>query len=177
MHHCWLAQRFPKSFPMKSQELRSALQPLQLSFVLFSSVLLRVHSCLWQLWAALDEYTPTGLRQDHQFEYAAYSKVFTGYWDMQNQIDWDLKHAAKTRKLCVAWALANKYVIYIISYQPNWSLEQSDISRTAHDCIWWWVPCSFWNDQTHSRAGYYTHFTSPLNYLPYLGIELPTSLR
>ena len=57
-----------------------------------------------QLRAAIDKYNVTGTRQNHNFEYAGYSKVFNGFIDMQCIIDANAKHAAKTKALRVAWA-------------------------------------------------------------------------
>ncbi|KIM54395.1 hypothetical protein SCLCIDRAFT_137040 [Scleroderma citrinum Foug A] len=56
------------------------------------------------LRAAIDEYNVTGTRQDRNFEYAGYSKVFNGFIDMQRIIDANAKHAAKTKALRVVWA-------------------------------------------------------------------------
>ena len=52
---------------------------------------------------AIDEYNVTGMRQDRNFEYASYSKVFNGFINMQHIIDANAKHAAKTKALQVAW--------------------------------------------------------------------------
>ncbi|KAI6020925.1 hypothetical protein PISMIDRAFT_113116 [Pisolithus microcarpus 441] len=49
--------------------------------------------------SALNEYTQTGIQQDHQFEYGTYSKIFTGYLDMQHQIDKNPRHATKMWEL------------------------------------------------------------------------------
>ncbi|KAI6034658.1 hypothetical protein PISMIDRAFT_121880, partial [Pisolithus microcarpus 441] len=44
------------------------------------------------LLCALDEYTQTGIWQDHPFEYGTYLKIFAGFLDMQHQINWHCKH-------------------------------------------------------------------------------------
>ena len=95
MHLRQLAQCSRRSFPAKSLELLCAWRQLRYAFL--SSFLLL--SCLLRLCAALDEYTQTGARQDFQFEYGTYSKVFAGFLDMQHQIDQNSKHAVKTREL------------------------------------------------------------------------------
>ena len=110
-----LAQCSQRSFPAKSLELLCAWRQLRYAFL--SSFLLL--PCLLQLRAALDKYTQTGARQDRQFEYGTYSKVFAGFLDMQHQIDQNSKHAAKTRELRVAWASAGRYEMHItIAYWP-----------------------------------------------------------
>jgi len=67
------------------------------------------------LRAAIDEYNVNGTRQDHNFEYTGYSKVFNGFVDMHQIIDSNAKHAAKTKALRVAWATSARYVS-VISY-------------------------------------------------------------
>ncbi|KIM70942.1 hypothetical protein SCLCIDRAFT_100670 [Scleroderma citrinum Foug A] len=54
--------------------------------------------------AAIDEYTITGVRQDHPFEYNTYSKVFTQFLGMQAKINTNSKHAVITRSLRIHWA-------------------------------------------------------------------------
>ena len=76
------------------------------------SFLFHFYSAPSQLYAALDEYTQTGTRQDCQFEYDTYSKAFAGFLDMQHQIDQHLKHAVKTRESRVAWASADRYAYH-----------------------------------------------------------------
>ena len=61
-----------------------------------------------QLWAGIDEYAITGIRQDRPFEYATYSKVFVQLMGMQTKIDTNPKHAAKTRALRINWATAGR---------------------------------------------------------------------
>ena len=75
-----------------------------------------LYSDLSQLCAALDEYTQTGTRQDHQFEYGTYLKVFAGFLDTQRQIDQNPKHAVKTLELRVAWASAGRYEMHTRSF-------------------------------------------------------------
>ena len=41
--------------------------------------------------------------QGHNFKYAGYSKIFNGFIDMQQIIDSNTKHAAKTKAVQVAW--------------------------------------------------------------------------
>ncbi|KAI6038092.1 hypothetical protein EDC04DRAFT_2604285 [Pisolithus marmoratus] len=51
-----------------------------------------------------DIYSQTWVQQDHPFEYGTYLKIFTGFLDMQHQIDQHLRHSAKMQELKVAWA-------------------------------------------------------------------------
>ncbi|KAI6018511.1 hypothetical protein PISMIDRAFT_96877, partial [Pisolithus microcarpus 441] len=50
--------------------------------------------------------------QDHQFDYGIYSKIFTGYLDMQHQIDQNPRHATKTQELQATWVSAGKYELH-----------------------------------------------------------------
>ena len=61
-----------------------------------------------QLRAAIDEYLISGTRQDRQFKYATYSKVFTQFMGMQSKLDANAKHAAMTHALRVSWANAGR---------------------------------------------------------------------
>ena len=61
-----------------------------------------------QLWATIDEYLISGTRQDRQFEYATYSKVFMQFMGMQSKIDANTKHTAMTHALRVSWANAGR---------------------------------------------------------------------
>ncbi|KIM64571.1 hypothetical protein SCLCIDRAFT_23310 [Scleroderma citrinum Foug A] len=67
----------------------------------FGHEALKVAICLaaTALRAAIDEYNVTGARQDCNFEYAGYSKVFNGFVNMQWIINSNAKHAAKTKAL------------------------------------------------------------------------------
>ncbi|KAG9316233.1 hypothetical protein JVU11DRAFT_2260 [Chiua virens] len=56
------------------------------------------------LWAAIDEYTSTGTREDRKFKYQGYSKIFAHFYTMQLMINENPKHAAKTRALRIKWA-------------------------------------------------------------------------
>ena len=72
---------------------------------------------------AIDEYTLTGVRQDHQFEFITYLKIFTQLMVMQAKIDANPKHAAMTRALRINWAKTGRCVVtfppalyYLIHY-------------------------------------------------------------
>ena len=72
------------------------------------------HKCsldLPQLRAAINEFMVTGTRQDWQFEYATYSKVYTQLMGMQAKIDANPKHAAMTRVLRISWATTGRWVL------------------------------------------------------------------
>ena len=45
-------------------------------------------------------------------EYGTYLKVFTGFLDMQRQINQHPKHAVKMRELRVAWASTGRYAYH-----------------------------------------------------------------
>ena len=80
---------------MKFPKLLCAWRQLRYAFFLS----FHLYSDLSQLRAALDEYTQTGARQDRQFKYGTYLKVFASFLDMQRQINQNLKHAVKTLEL------------------------------------------------------------------------------
>ena len=61
-----------------------------------------------QLRAAIDEFAVTGTRQDRQFEYSTYSKVFMQLMGMQAKINANPKHAAMTQALRISWATAGR---------------------------------------------------------------------
>jgi hypothetical protein len=65
-------------------------------------------SDILQLRAGIDEYMITGVRQDRQFEYAVYSKIFKQFMNMQAQIDGNAKHATMTRELRRSWATVGR---------------------------------------------------------------------
>ena len=72
------------------------------------------HKCsldLPQLRAAINEFMVTGTRQDWQFEYATYSKVYTQLMGMQAKIDANPKHAAMTRVLRISWVTTGRWVL------------------------------------------------------------------
>ncbi|KIK13949.1 hypothetical protein PISMIDRAFT_117901 [Pisolithus microcarpus 441] len=88
-----------------------ALSSLSIAFPeVFSCEVPKVAMCLvaTTLHAALNEYTQTGTRQDCPFEYVGYSRVFTGFLDMQHQLDLVPKHASKTKALGIAWVTSGR---------------------------------------------------------------------
>ncbi|KAG6369751.1 hypothetical protein JVT61DRAFT_13621 [Boletus reticuloceps] len=46
---------------------------------------------------------PQGVQEDRKFEYQGYSKIYAQFHSMQLAINEDLKHAAKTQALRIAW--------------------------------------------------------------------------
>ena len=58
--------------------------------------------------AAIDEYSITGVQQDHSFDYATYLKVFSHFVGMQAKIDSNAKHAAMTQVLRICWAMTGR---------------------------------------------------------------------
>ena len=69
-----------------------------------------------QLWAAINEYLISETRQDRQFEYATYSKVFTQFMGMQSKIDTNAKHTAMTHTLRVSWANAGRWAFLSLHF-------------------------------------------------------------
>lgn len=100
-----LGNLFPEAFEHEVPKTVVCLAATAVS----TPFMLRVCSLdILQLWAAIDEYAVTGTRQDRQFEYTTYSKVFTQLMAMQTKIDNNPKHAALTRKLRISWATTGR---------------------------------------------------------------------
>lgn len=96
-----LGNIFPEAF---AHEAPKAAVCLAATAVSISLMLSGCSPDILQLRAAIDEYAVTGIRQDRQFEYTTYSKVFMQLMAMQLKIDGNPKHAALTRKLRTSWA-------------------------------------------------------------------------
>ena len=93
-----------------------------------------------QLRAAIDDFNVNGTQQNHNFEYAGYSKVFNGFVDMHQIIDSNVKHNTKMKALWVAWATLHCRCVQVTTFIALlliMSPQLDDVQAFCHSIPWW----------------------------------------